>query len=170
MVHAAHRIGSRSLKNPTMWGIAIASFLAIFALDTPFPAIVLTAALFGWFVSRAWPQVFAAQPAHTGKPAASHGPALIDDDTPAPAHARFSRAGLIKVLVIGSALWAAVMGVLVLWTGANSTLTQMGLFFSKAAVMTFGGAYAVLPYVFQGAVEHHPVSYTHLTLPTILLV
>ena len=155
VVHAAHRIGSRSLKNPTMWGIAIASFLAIFALDTPFPAIVLTAALFGWFVSRAWPQVFAAQPAHTGKPAASHGPALIDDDTPAPAHARFSRAGLIKVLVIGSALWAAVMGVLVLWTGANSTLTQMGLFFSKAAVMTFGGAYAVLPYVFQGAVEHH---------------
>ena len=155
VVHAAHRIGSRSLKNPMMWGVAAASFLAIFALSAPFPLIVLAAAAFGWFAANAWPQFFVPQGGHSGKNAKSYGPALIDDDTPTPEHARFSRSWLLKILGIGLGLWATVMAVLVLTTGLDSTLTNMGTFFSKAAVMTFGGAYAVLPYVFQGAVEQY---------------
>ena len=98
VVHAAHRIGSRSLKNPMMWGVAAASFLAIFALSAPFPLIVLAAAAFGWFAANAWPQFFVPQGGHSGKNAKSYGPALIDDDTPTPEHARFSRSWLLKIL------------------------------------------------------------------------
>jgi chromate transporter len=87
--------------------------------------------------------------------ATSHGPALIDDDTPAPDHARFSRRRLAIVVVVGLALWLLPMALLVMAQGWQGTLTQMAWFFSKAAMLTFGGAYAVLPYVYQGAVEHH---------------
>ncbi len=154
VLHAAHRIGTRALKNRWMWGIALAAFIAIFAFDVPFPAIVLGAALVGYFGARLAPQVFALGGGHaSGK--ASYGPALIDDDTPTPAHARFSRAYLIKVLALGLALWAAAMAALVATQGLHGTLTQMGWFFTKAAMLTFGGAYAVLPYVYQGAVEQY---------------
>ena len=154
VLHAAHRIGTRALKNRWMWGIAAASFIAIFAFDTPFPAIVLAAGLIGHFGARRWPQVFALGGGH-GSAKASHGPALIDDHTPTPAHARFSRRHLAKVLGAGLGLWLLVMGVLVATNGLQGTLTQMGWFFTKAALLTFGGAYAVLPYVYQGAVETH---------------
>jgi chromate transporter len=86
---------------------------------------------------------------------ASHGPALIDDDTPTPAHARFSRARLARVAAFGALLWLGAMAGLLAWQGWDATLTQMGWFFTKAALLTFGGAYAVLPYVYQGAVETH---------------
>lgn len=154
VLHAAHRIGTRALKNRWMWGIAAAAFVAIFAFDTPFPAIVVAAALIGWFGSRRWPGVFALGGAH-GTGQASYGPALIDDDTPTPAHARFTRARLARVLLVGVALWAIAMAPLVAAYGAHGTLTQMAWFFTKAALVTFGGAYAVLPYVYQGAVETH---------------
>jgi chromate transporter len=154
VLHAAHRIGSRALKNRWMWGIAAAAFVAIFAFDTPFPAIVLAAALIGHFGAQRWPQVFALGGGH-GSAKASYGPALIDDDTPTPAHARFSRSHLLKVLGVGVGLWLAVMAALVAHFGVAGTLTQMGWFFTKAALLTFGGAYAVLPYVYQGAVETH---------------
>jgi chromate transporter len=154
VLHAAHRIGSRALKNGWMWGIAAASFVAIFAFDTPFPAIVGAAGLIGWLGSRRWPQVFALGGGH-GAAKAGCGPALIDDDTPTPAHARFSRARLGRVLAVGVGLWALVMAALVAVYGLDSTLAQMGWFFTKAALLTFGGAYAVLPYVYQGAVEQH---------------
>lgn len=154
VLHAAHRIGSRALKNPWMWGIAGAAFIAIFAFDTPFPLIVIAAAAIGYLGSRWAPGVFAIT-AHARAKDAPHAPALIDDDTPTPAHARWSRAFLIKVLGVGAGLWLATMGVLWALTGLQGTLTQMGLFFTKAALLTFGGAYAVLPYVYQGAVEHH---------------
>jgi chromate transport protein ChrA len=90
VLHAAHRIGTRALKNRWMWGIAAASFVAIFAFDTPFPAIVLAAALIGHFGARRWPQVFALGGGH-GSAKASYGPALIDDHTPTP-RTRASRA------------------------------------------------------------------------------
>jgi len=90
-----------------------------------------------------------------GNAAASHGPALIDDDTPNPAHARFSRPHLANVLATGVGLWALVMAALIALQGWAGTLAQMGWFFTKAALLTFGGAYAVLPYLYQGAVEHH---------------
>jgi chromate transporter len=154
VLHAAHRIGTRALKNRWMWGIAAAAFVAIFVFDAPFPAIVLAAGLIGHFGARRWPQVFALGGGH-GATVAGYGPALIDDDTPTPAHARFSRARLLRVLAIGLGLWAAAMAVLVATQGWSATLTQMGWFFTKAALLTFGGAYAVLPYVYQGAVEQH---------------
>jgi chromate transporter len=153
VLHAAHRIGTRALKNRWMWGIAAAAFVAIFAFDTPFPAIVVAAGLIGWFGARRWPAVFALGGGH-GSAKASYGPALIDDDTPTPAHARFSRSHLARVLAAGFGLWAAAMLVLIAAQGWQATLTQMGWFFTKAALLTFGGAYAVLPYVYQGAVEH----------------
>ncbi|MEZ2298558.1 chromate efflux transporter [Variovorax sp. RCC_210] len=154
VLHAAHRIGSRALKNRWMWGIAAAAFVVIFAFDTPFPAIVLAAALIGHFGARWAPGVFALGGGHGGS-AQSYGPALIDDDTPTPPHARFSRLSLISILAIGVGLWLLTMGVLIVTQGLQGTLTQMGWFFTKAALLTFGGAYAVLPYVYQGAVEHH---------------
>jgi chromate transporter len=154
VLHAAHRIGTRALKNRWTWGIAAASFVAIFAFDTPFPAIVAAAALVGHFGARRAPQVFALGGGHGGT-AAGHGPALIDDDTPTPVHARFSRRHLAKVLAVGLGLWVAAMAALVATTGLQGTLAQMGWFFTKAALVTFGGAYAVLPYVYQGAVEQH---------------
>jgi chromate transporter len=154
VLHAAHRIGSRALKNRWMWAIAALAFVAIFAFDTPFPAIVIAAALIGHFGARRWPAVFAMAGAHGGANA-GYGPALIDDDTPAPAHARFSRAHLMRVLGVGVGLWALVMGTLVATQGGSGTLATMGGFFTRAALVTFGGAYAVLPYVYQGAVEQH---------------
>ena len=154
VLQAAHRIGGRALKNRWMWGIAAASFVAIFAFDTPFPAIVAAAALTGGLGARFAPQVFALGGGH-GAAKAGFGPALIDDHTPTPAHARFSRPHLLKVLGVGLALWAGVMAVLVASQGWAGTLTAMGWFFTKAALLTFGGAYAVLPYVYQGAVEQH---------------
>ncbi|MGB5861275.1 MAG: chromate efflux transporter [Pseudomonas aeruginosa] len=154
VLHAAHRIGTRALKNGWMWGIAAAAFVAIFAFGLPFPLIVLAAALIGYFGSRAAPGVFALGGGH-GAAQKGYGPALIDDDTPTPEHARFSRGHLVRLLLIGLGLWAAVMGVLVVMYGVQGTLTQMGWFFTKAALLTFGGAYAVLPYVYQGAVEHY---------------
>ena len=154
VVHAAHRIGTRALKNRWMWGIAAASFVAIFALDAPFPAIVIAAALLGHFGARRWPQVFALGGGH-GTVQQSYGPALLDDATPTPAHALWSRAQLIKVLGVGLGLWAVAMAWLIASHGVQGTLTQMGWFFTKAALLTFGGAYAVLPYVYQGAVEQH---------------
>ena len=154
VLHAAHRIGTRALKNRWLWGIAAAAFVAIFAFDTPFPAIVLAAGLIGHFGARRWPQVFALGGGH-GSSTRGYGPALIDDDTPTPAHARFSRSHLAKVFAIGLSLWLATMAVLIAMQGWHGTLTQMGWFFTKAALLTFGGAYAVLPYVYQGAVEQH---------------
>ena len=154
VVHAAHRIGTRALKNRWMWGIAAAAFIAIFAFDTPFPAIVVAAGLIGHFGARRWPAVFALGSAH-GSAGSGWGPALIDDDTPTPAHARFSRRRLAMVLAIGVGLWLLAMAGLLLTQGWQGTLTQMGWFFTKAALLTLGGAYAVLPYVYQGAVEQY---------------
>jgi chromate transporter len=154
VLHAAHRIGSRALRNRWMWAIAAASFLAIFAVDVPFPAIVVAAALIGHFGAQRAPQVFALGGGH-GAARHSYGPALIDDDTPTPPHARFSRRQLVRVLVAGAGLWALAMATLIGTFGMQSALAQMGWFFTKAALVTFGGAYAVLPYVYQGAVETH---------------
>ncbi|WP_019561507.1 MULTISPECIES: chromate efflux transporter [Caldimonas] len=154
VLHAAYRIGSRVLKNGWMWGLAAAAFLASFAVGVPFPAIVMAAALVGWLGARRWPAVFVLGGGH-GLASQDERPAMIDDHTPAPPHVRFSRARLLKVLAVGVGLWAAVLAVLVAAQGWDGMLVQMGWFFTKAALLTFGGAYAVLPYVYQGAVEHY---------------
>jgi chromate transporter len=160
VVQAVHRIGSKTLKTPStaplLWVIAGASFAAISIFGIPFPAVVLTAALVGWFGQRWLPGQFAASGGHgTGKTAQHmHRPALIDDDSATPEHARFKVSRLTGVLVVGVLLWLVPMIGLTIWQGWNGALTQMGWFFTKAALLTFGGAYAVLPYVYQGAVEH----------------
>ncbi|MES2957980.1 MAG: chromate efflux transporter [Pseudomonadota bacterium] len=154
VLHAAHRIGTRALKNRWMWGIAALAFVAIFAFETPFPAIVVAAALIGHFGARRWPEVFALGGGHSAAKS-SYGLALIDDHTPTPEHARFSRRHLVRVLAIGLLLWAVVMAAIAATQGLQGTLAAMGWFFTKAALLTFGGAYAVLPYVYQGAVEQH---------------
>ena len=149
--HAAYRIGSRTLHNGFLWAIAAAAFVAIFAFNLPFPAIVLGAALVGVIGGRLAPGRFAAGGGHDST-AASAVPAVIDDDTPTPAHARFTTRRLLEVATIGAALWALTMGLLVVFLGWDHTLTRMGWFFTKAALLSFGGAYAVLPYIYQGAV------------------
>ena len=154
VVQAAHRIGSRALKDPLLWAIAAASFVAISVGQVPFPAIVLGAALIGHLGGRWAPGRFRSGGGH-GQAKASFGPALIDDHTPTPAHARFSWGSLAAVVGVGAALWLLPMGLLTLLFGWDGPLTQMSWFFTKAALLTFGGAYAVLPYVVQGAVGHH---------------
>jgi chromate transporter len=153
VLQAAHRIGSRTLTSPGLWALALASLVAIGLFNVPFPAIVAVAALVGYVWGRCAPGAFKSGGGHaaSGK---RFGPALIDDDTPTPEHARFRWSRLAKVVVAAAALWLVPMGVLMATVGWGHTLTQMGWFFSKAALLTFGGAYAVLPYVYQGAVEH----------------
>ena len=153
VLQAAHRIGSRALKHASLWVIAAASFVAIFALNVPFPAIVAVAAGLGYVGGRIAPEQFQAGGGH-GAAKDSDGPALIDDHTPTPDHARFKVSRLAQVLITGLLLWLIPMGALIALKGWDHTLTQMGWFFTKAAMLTFGGAYAVLPYVYQGAVDH----------------
>jgi chromate transporter len=154
VAHAAYRIGSRTLTNHALRGLAAAAFLAIFALAAPFPLIVLAAAAIGVVGARFAPHLFTMGAGHGAQPG-QHRPALIDDDTPAPPHAVFRRSRLLTVLAVGVGLWVGAMGLLVATQGLKGTLPQMGWFFTKAALLTFGGAYAVLPYVYQGAVTHH---------------
>ncbi len=151
---AAYRIGSRSLKSNALKLIAVAAFAAIFAFHMPFPTIILAAGLIAYVGSKTTPQQFTSVTGH-GKAGKRIGSALIDDDTPTPHHARFSWVRLLRVAVIGVAIWLIAMALLVAQFGWQNTYSQMGWFFTKAALLTFGGAYAVLPYVFQGAVEHH---------------
>jgi len=151
VLHAAWRIGGRVMKHPLLWVIAVAAFVAIFALKLPFPLIVLSAALIGFIGSKVAPAAFS-----SGGHAASqksYGPALIDDTTPTPAHALFRWHRFAVVAVCGVLLWALPMLTLFLTLGWQHQLTQMSWFFTKAALLTFGGAYAVLPYVYQGAVD-----------------
>jgi len=154
VLFAAYRIGSRTLKNGLLMGLAAAAFIAIFAFNVPFPAIILAAGLVGYMGGKYSPDKFAAGGGH-GKAGKQIGPALIDDDTPTPVHARFSWARMIRLALAGVAIWMVAMALLMVIYGWEGAFTQMGWFFTKAALLTFGGAYAVLPYVYQGAVEHY---------------
>ncbi|MAR89739.1 MAG: chromate transporter [Pseudomonadales bacterium] len=149
---AAWRIGARVLRHWFLWGIALGAFLAMALLQAPYPAVLLGAALLGWIGWRRWPAIFTPQAKVPG-PGASQALALLDDHSPTPAHARFSRPRWLLVLGLGLGGWGLAMGLLAL--GGWWELLQMGWFFTKAALLTFGGAYAVLPYVVQGGVEHY---------------
>jgi chromate transporter len=154
VVFAAYRIGSRALKNAWLWFIAASAFIAIFAFNVPFPYIVFAAGIIGYFGGRLAPDKFTAGGAHDSSDK-SFGPAIIDDRTPTPEHARLSWPRLAYYSVVGLGLWGGAMVILTALYGWEGTLTQMGWFFTKAALLTFGGAYAVLPYVYQGGVEHY---------------
>jgi chromate transporter len=154
VVFAAYRIGSRALKNGALWAIAAAAFIAIFALKLPFPLIVIAAGVIGYIGGRVAPAKFATGGGH-GSAGKDYGAALIDDDTPTPAHALFKWPRLVNICTVALLLWGGAMAALFALYGWEGTLTQMGWFFTKAALLTFGGAYAVLPYVYQGGVEHY---------------
>jgi chromate transporter len=160
VLQAVWRIGSRTLKSPRkvplLWAIAIASFVAIALLHVPFPWVVLAAAVTGAIGGKWLPAQFAGGGGHAAARAEDAHPAgayIIDDDTPTPKHALFRKSHLAAVIGVGAVLWSLPMAALVALRGWDNTLTQMGWFFTKAALLTFGGAYAVLPYVYQGAVE-----------------
>ncbi|MFI8480188.1 chromate efflux transporter [Pseudomonas sp. NPDC078700] len=154
VIQATYRIGSRTLTNPALWLIAVAAFVAIFALNVAFPVIILGAAIVGYFAGRNWPHWFSGKRSDN-KTQPEGLSALIDDHTPTPLHARFRLAGLIKLAVIGALLWLLPITLLTTLYGWDGTLTQMAWFFTKAALLTFGGAYAVLPYVYQGAIAQY---------------
>lgn len=154
VVFAAWRIGSRALNNALLWSIAAAGFVAMFAFDVPFPAVVLTAGVIGIIGGRLAPEKFRIGSGH-GPVAAQVAPAVLDDHSPLAPHHRFSRMKAAATLALFLLIWGAALGVLALRFGWRADLTQIGWFFTKAALLTFGGAYAVLPYVYQGAVEHY---------------
>ena len=149
VLFAAYRIGSKALSNNILRVLAVLAFFAIFALKIPFPYIVLTAALIGFLGAQLSPDTFK-MGAHHGDGKDSYGPALIDDDTPIPDHAKFKWSRLIAFAVVGVGIGLAVMSLL-----SDETLRNMGEFFTKAALVTFGGAYAVLPYIYQGGVDQY---------------
>jgi chromate transporter len=151
---AAWRIASRSLRHWSAWAIAVAAFVAIAAFRVPFPAIVVAAAALGALGGRIAPAAYGGAAGTHAAGSGEHAPALIDDDTPPPAHARFSRRRLAAVVATGLGLWGLAFAGLRALPGTDPVLADMAGFFTKAALLTFGGAYAVLPYVYQGAVEH----------------
>lgn len=152
VLFAAYRIGSRALKNAALWTIAAIAFVAIFAFNLPFPWIIVAAGIVGYLGGRYYPACFAVGGGH-GVAKSDGTSALIDDETPPPSHALFRWSRVLRVCLCGAALWLVPMALLVATVGWQHTLSQMGWFFTKAALLTFGGAYAVLPYVFQGGVE-----------------
>lgn len=164
VIVAVIRIAKRSIRHAILAWLAFLSFVAIFVFNVPFPLIIVSAGLIGFWLGQRRPTLFA-QPAHTPS---HHGDsaikALIDDKTPTPEHARHDATRLYRQLSIGILLWLIPIVALTLIEGWKSLYPQLAWFFSKAAFLTFGGAYAVLPYVFQGAVEH----YQWLTAPQMM--
>lgn len=153
VLFAAFRIGSRALKNTPLWLLAAMSFVAIAVFNVPFPYIVLSAAAIGLVLNFIKPEYIHDSSAVHSAATASYGRALVDDDTPLPQHAKFTWRRVVLFVTSGLGIWAISLGTLTLLYGWEATLTQIGWFFTKAALLTFGGAYAVLPYVFQGGVD-----------------
>ncbi len=135
VVAAVIRIGKKALRNFVMWLLAATAFVLLFCFRLPFPVVVFGALALGFF----WQTPFAPR---------------VSESTLESGHPRPSFARTMRVLLLGLALWWAPILLAGLWQGWDSTLFRQGVFFSKAAVVTFGGAYAVLPYVAQQAVEH----------------
>lgn len=155
VLEAVVRIGKRALKNQVMVGIAVAAFVAIFFFNIAFPFIILTAGLIGFFGGRAGSALFQVGGGH-GK---GQGTALADKDSAlgeiTPAHARPNRAWSLKISGILLLLWLGPLALIIVSLGPDNIFSQIGIFFSQMAVVTFGGAYAVLAYVAQEAVQNY---------------
>jgi chromate transporter len=152
VVCAVWRIGGKVLKNEVMWVIAALAFTGIFVFKLPFPLIILTAGVIGFIGERFWRAKFVVLKGHGGK---SSTASVIDDATQSPAHTKPSWSRALKVIAICGGLWWLPVLALGGWLGFDHALFKQGMFFSKAAMVTFGGAYAVLPYVSQQAVENY---------------
>lgn len=154
VLFAAIKIGKRAITHRALWLIALSSFVAIFVFNIPFPIIVLCAALIGIWGGKTYPAIFSPKPLSTHEAVnAMESSAIIDDHTPTPEHARFSTRSTLRKGIIGGLLWALPITALILFLGWKTLYPQLAWFFTKAALLTFGGAYAVLPYVYQGAVD-----------------
>jgi chromate transporter len=148
---AVTRIGRKALKNEVMWSIAALAFVAIFFLKASFPLIILAAGVLGLVGGKFWKSKFNVLASH----AEAEGKSVLGDETESPPHTRPSWSRAVKIALIGLTLWFAPIVAVGISLGTRHTLFQEGLFFSKAAVVTFGGAYAVLPYVAQQALSHY---------------
>jgi chromate transporter len=153
VVQAVVRVGKRALKNRIMQGLAAAAFVAIFFFNVPFPVIVLAAGLIGYFGGRAGLATFAIGGGHGPSKSTALVESILGDELPA--HARPSVASSLRVASVWLLLWLVPVVTLVLMLGDTNVFTQIAIFFSKMAMVTFGGAYAVLAYVAQQAVEHY---------------
>ncbi|TGN36487.1 chromate transporter, partial [Paracoccus liaowanqingii] len=153
VVQAVIRIGSRALKNGTMIGIAVASFIAIFFFGVPFPIIILTAAVAGYLGARAGLTAFRGSGGHgkMGGMQVEDADTLLGEGTPD--HTRVSAGWAARISVVFLGLWLVPVAALFLFLGPQNVFSQIAGFFSVMAVVTFGGAYAVLAYVAQQAVE-----------------
>lgn len=147
VVAAVFRIGKKALRNPLMWGLAALAFVAIFFLKTPFPAIVAGAGVLGWLGAKFGVKSFLSAVAR--KDGASRTETSNAPDK------RSDGKRVALVLLIGLTLWWTPVFLASRTLGPDHAVTQEGVFFSKASMVTFGGAYAVLPYVAQKAVEEH---------------
>jgi chromate transporter len=149
---AVLRIGKKALRNEVMWVLGACAFVAIYFFKMPFPAIILCAGIIGLIGARISPTKFHFTAAHS---ASDNSASIINDATEAPRHTRPTILRAIRVTAISLALWFAPVGLVLAWVGPEHTLFRESIFFSKAAMITFGGAYAVLPYVSQQAVENY---------------
>ncbi|UBM26106.1 chromate efflux transporter [Pseudomonas sp. p1(2021b)] len=149
VLQAAWRIGSRVLHNAALWAIALAAFVALFGVGLPFPVIVIGAGVLGYLGGRWQPQLFQTVRTSAGQQS------VAEEPSQQPEHTRFRWPRLLWLVACGAALWCLPMAALTLLFGWEGTFTQMAWFFTKAALLTFGGAYAVLPYVYQGAVTYY---------------
>ena len=150
---AVIRLGQRAIKNGVLLSFAIAAFFALAVFEVPFPVVVLAAGLAGWLGSRLWPEKFAAG-GHNAKlkSALPHAPSIIDDHDEPPLHARPNWSRFALHLIVGLVMWSAPLAALIAWQGWEGAHARMGWFFTISALVTFGGAYAVLPFVAQQAV------------------
>ena len=153
VLQAVFRVGKRALKNNVMQAIATAAFVAIFFFNVPFPFIILCAGLIGFFGARAGRAEFAIGGGHAAASGADDGMSLLGDDLPS--NAQPSVGSALKVASVWLALWLAPVAGLLIYCGQAHVFSQIAIFFSKMAMVTFGGAYAVLAYVAQQAVEHY---------------
>jgi chromate transporter len=153
VLEAVFRIGRRSLKNRVMIGLAVLAFIGIFFLDVPFPVIVFGAGLTGLVGGRAGMAAFQVGGGHGAAKDGGVADSLLGDELPE--HARPTIARAIRASAVWLALWLLPVAALLLALGIDNTFGQIAIFFSKMAMVTFGGAYAVLAYVAQQAVEHY---------------
>lgn len=163
VVFSAYRLGKKTLSNKHLWALALLAFSAITFFHVPFPIIVLGAALYGLF-RHYYQQHHVSMDSNNNTKEASHAHglsdhqanvgALIDDDSPIPAHAQFYWRTSLPIFMMGVVLWLLVWGLCQYWNPQDSVMMKSVMFFTKAALLTFGGAYAVLPYIYQGMVDH----------------
>ena len=148
---AVIRIGRKALKNEVMWTLAALAFIAIYFFKIPFPAIILGAGVIGFVGGLLWKSKFE----NASKENPTSATSVISDEQESPAHARPNLSRAFWVTIVWLTLWLTPTVIVGAVRGWDSTLFKEGLFFSKAAVITFGGAYAVLPYVTQEALFHY---------------